>query len=88
MEVLKMRIFINDNLIKAIKEAEQRQLISAVADLMELGMERKKALKLISDMSVDLASNWHELKQQCFIRQSGLIENDTQLPGFEWWRIL
>lgn len=83
-----MRIFINDNLIKAIKEAEQRQLISAVADLMELGMERKKALKLISDMSVDLASNWHELKQQCFIRQSGLIENDTQLPGFEWWRIL
>lgn len=88
MEVLKMRIFINDNLIKAIKEAEQRQLISAVADLMELGMERKKALKLVSDMSVDLASNWHELKQQCFIRQSGLIENDTQLPGFEWWRIL
>lgn len=83
-----MRIFINDNLIKAIKEAEQRQLISAVADLMELGMERKKALKLISDMSVDLASNWHELKQQCFIRQSGLIENDTQLPGFEWWRVL
>lgn len=83
-----MRIFINDNLIKAIKEAEQRQLISAVADLMELGMERKKALKLVSDMSVDLASNWHELKQQCFIRQSGLIENDTQLPGFEWWRIL
>lgn len=83
-----MRIFINDNLIKAIKEAEQRQLIGAVADLMELGMERKKALKLVSDMSVDLANNWYELKQQCFIRQSGLIENDTQLPGFEWWRIL
>lgn len=83
-----MRIFINRELIKAIQEAEQRQLISAVADLMELGMERKKALKLVSDMSIDLASNWHELKQQCFIRQSGYIENDTQLPGFEWWRVL
>lgn len=71
-----------------MEEAEQRQLISAVADLMELGMERKKALKLVSDMSVDLANNWHELKQQCFIRQSGLIENDTQLSGFEWWRVL
>lgn len=83
-----MKIFINRELVNAIKEAEQRQLISAVADLMELGMERKKALKLVSDMSVDLTHNWYELKQQCFIRQSGLIENDTQLPGFEWWRIL
>ena len=83
-----MKIFINREFVNAIKEAEQRQLISAVADLMELGMERKKALKLVSDMSVDLANNWHELKQQCFIRQSGLIENDTQLPGFEWWRVL
>lgn len=83
-----MKIFINRELIQAIKEAEQRQLISAVADLMELGMERTKALKLVSDMSVDLADNWHELKHCCFIRQSGFIENDTQLPGFEWWRVL
>ena len=83
-----MKVFINREFVNAIKEAEQRQLISAVADLMELGMERKKALKLVSDMSVDLANNWHELKQQCFIRQSGFIENDTQLPGFEWWRVL
>ena len=83
-----MKIFINREFVNAIKEAEQRQLISAIADLMELGMERKKALKLVSDMSVDLANNWHELKKQCFIRQSGLVENDTQLPGFEWWRVL
>ena len=33
-----MKIFINRELITAIREAEQRQLISAVADLMELGM--------------------------------------------------
>lgn len=83
-----MKIFINRELVNAIQEAEQRQLISAVADLIELGMERKKALKLVSDMSVDLANNWHELRKSCFIRQSGLIENDTQLPGFEWWRVL
>jgi len=83
-----MKIFINRELVNAIKEAEQRQLISAVANLMELGMERNKALKLVSDMSVDIANNWYESKQQCFIRQSGLIENDIQLPGFEWWRIL
>lgn len=83
-----MKIFINRELIAAIKEAEQRQLISAVADLMGLGMERKIALKLVSDMSIDLAENWHELRKACFIRQSGFIENDTQLPGFEWWRVL
>lgn len=83
-----MKIFINRELTQAIQEAEQRQLISAVADLIELGMERKKALKLVSDMSVDLANNWNELRKSCFIRQSGLIENDTQLPGFEWWRVL
>lgn len=83
-----MKVFINRELIQAIKEAEQRQLISAVTDLMELGMERKTALKLVSDMSIDLAENWHELRKSCFIRQSGFIENDTQLPGFEWWRVL
>lgn len=83
-----MKIFINRELITAIKEAEQRQLISAVSDLMELGMERKIALKLVSDMSIDLAGNWHGLRKSCFIRQSGFIENDTQLPGFEWWRVL
>ena len=83
-----MKIFINRELITAIREAEQRQLISAVADLMELGMERTIALKLVSDMSIDLAENWHELRKSCFIRQSGFIENDTQLPGFEWWRVL
>lgn len=83
-----MKIFINREFVNAIKEAEQRQLISAVADLMELGMEHKKALKLVSNMSVDIANNWYKLKQQCFIRQSGFIENDTQLPGFEWWRVL
>ena len=83
-----MKIFINRGLITAIREAEQRQLISAVAGLMELGMERKTALKLVSDMSIDLAENWHELRKSCFIRQSGFIENDTQLPGFEWWRVL
>ena len=83
-----MKIFINRELITAIREAEQRQLISAVADLMELGMEHKTALKLVSDMSIDLTENWHELRKSCFIRQSGFIENDTQLPGFEWWRVL
>lgn len=83
-----MKIFINRELITAIREAEQRQLISAVADLMELGMERKASLKLVSDMSIDLAENWHELRKSCFIRQSGFIENDAQLPGFEWWRVL
>ena len=83
-----MKIFINDTLIQAIKEAEKRQLITTVATLMELGMERKSALKLVADMSSDLANNWHELKRDCFIRQSGYIENDTQLPGFGWWRVL
>ena len=83
-----MKIFINSQLITAIQEAEKRQLISAVATLMELGMERKNALQLVADMSADLAHNWHELKRDCFIRQSGYIENDSQLPGFEWWRVL
>ena len=83
-----MKIFINREFVKAIKESEQRQLINAITDLMELGMEREKALKLVYDMSVDLSNNWCELKQRCFTRQSGFIENETQLPGFEWWRVL
>ena len=63
-----MKIFINREFVNAIKEAEQRQLISAVADLMELGMEHKKALKLVSNMSVE-DDNKAETMQELLVYQ-------------------
>lgn len=83
-----MRMFINYQLVKELKEAKKRQLIESVSQLMELGMNHKQALNLVISMSQDLDDNWDELKGYCFERQTGNFNESCKLPSFYWYHIL
>lgn len=75
-----MKIFINYLLVEELKQAERRQLVESVSQLVDLGMSHKEALTLVANMSADLTDDWHELKKYCFERQSGSMEL-AKAPG-------
>ena len=83
-----MKIFINYQLMRELKESKKRQLIESVSQLMDLGMNRKQALNLVISMSQDLDDNWDELKSICFERQTGSFNDTCKLPSFDWYRVL
>lgn len=83
-----MKFFINYLLVEELKQAECRQLVESVSQLVDLGMGRKEALTIVANMSADLAGNWHELRSYCFERQSGSFNEVCKLPSFDWCRIL
>lgn len=83
-----MKVFINYLLVEELQQAERRQLVESVSQLMDLGMDHKQALTLVADMSADLIDNWHELKKYCFERQKGNFNEVCKLPSFDWCRIL
>lgn len=83
-----MKVFINYLLVEELKQAERRQLVESVSQLVDLGMSHKEALTLVANMSADLTDNWHELRGYCFERQSGSFNEVCKLPSFDWCRIL
>ncbi len=83
-----MKVFINYRLIEELQQAERRQLVESVSQLVDLGMPHKQALSLVANMSADLTDNWHELKNICFERQTGSFNETCKLPSFDWWRVL
>lgn len=87
-EVKTMKVFINYALIKELRDAEKRQLVESVSQLVDLGMPHKEALTLVANMSQDLADNWHGLKGYCFERKHGSFNESCHLPSFDWYRIL
>ena len=88
MEVLAMKVFINYLLVEELQQAERRQLVESVSQLVDLGMNHKEALTLVANMSIDLTDNWHELRSYCFERQYGSFNEVCKLPSFDWCRIL
>lgn len=85
-----MKIFINYQLHKELRNAHKNQVLHCISGLVEMGMPHKQAMSLAYDMGCDLDDTFKSAVHACFERQSThqFEENGYNLPGFYWERVL
>lgn len=85
-----MRIFINYELQRELHNARKNQVLHCISGLVKLGMNHREAMSLAYDMGCDLNDMFTEQVKACFERQStaNFNDNDYQLCGFYWERVL
>lgn len=87
---MRMKVFINYQLQKELRNARKNQVLHCISGLVKLGMNHREAMSLAYDMGCDLNDMFTEQVKACFERQStrNFADNGYQLPAFYWERVL